>query len=151
MRVSVIGGRSVGDTTYNTARSVGQELATRGHTVVCGGKTGVMEAVCRGASETGGQTIGILPGGDPAGANEYVNIPIATGLGTARNVLVVQNGDAVVAIDGHHGTLSEIGLALAADQPVVGIKTHDIDGVEAVEDPETAVDTIEQRADTEEI
>ncbi len=143
MRVSVIGGGSIGDEEYETARRLGEVLAERGHTVVCGGLTGVMEAVCRGASEAGGETIGILPGEDRAAANEYVETPIATGMGNARNVLVVLNGDAAIAVDGSTGTLSEIAFALNDGVPVAGLDTHDIDGVEAVETPEAAVEYVE--------
>ena len=142
MRVSVIGGSTVDTPTYERAQRLGQLLADRGHTVVCGGLTGVMEAVCRGAREADGETIGILPGEHRDAANEYVTTPIATGLGDARNALVVLNGDAAVAIDGNMGTLSEIALALNAGLPVAGLNTHDIEGVEAVDSPEAAVEYV---------
>jgi uncharacterized protein (TIGR00725 family) len=144
MRVSVIGGGRVDGETYETAVAVGEELATRGHTVVCGGLGGVMEAVCRGAAAEGGRTIGVLPGEDRRAANEYVDTAIATGLGNARNVLVVVNGDAAIAIDGSTGTLSEIGHALDFGRPVAGLDTHDIDGIEAVETPAAAVRYVER-------
>jgi uncharacterized protein (TIGR00725 family) len=144
MRVSVIGGSVVAESEYERAREVGRLLGERGHEVVCGGLTGVMEAVCAGARETGGHTIGILPGEDRAAANEYVDTPIATGLGNARNALVVLNGDAVIAVDGTTGTLSEIALALDAGLPVAGLDTHEIDGVEAVDSPQAAVKFVEQ-------
>jgi hypothetical protein len=144
MRVSVIGGSSVTDEEYETAVAVGRELAGRGHTVVCGGLGGVMEAVCRGARGEGGHTIGIVPGEDRAAANEFVDTAIATGLGNARNVLVVLNGSGVVAVDGSTGTLSEIGHALDFGRPVAGIDTHEIEGVEAVETPGAAVDYVER-------
>lgn len=144
MRVSVIGGSSVSDIHYEQAREVGRLLGEHGHEVVCGGRTGVMEAVCRGAVETGGHTIGILPGGDRAEANEYVETTIATGLGNARNALVALNGDAVIAVNGSTGTLSEIALALDRGLSVVGLDTHDIDGVRAVETPEQAVEHVER-------
>lgn len=143
MRVSVIGGSTVEDEEYDTARQLGKALAERGHTAVCGGLTGVMEAVCRGAREAGGETIGILPGEDRGAANEYVETTIATGMGNARNALVVLNGDAAIAVDGSTGTLSEIALALDAGLPVAGLDTHDIDGVEAVDTPTAAVSYIE--------
>jgi len=145
MRVSVIGGGRVDEATYETAVAVGRELGERGHTVVCGGLGGVMEAVCRGAREAG-HTIGILPGPDREAANEYVQTAIATDMGNARNVLVVLNGDAVVAIDGSTGTLSEIGHALDFDRPVVGLDTHDVPGLEPVETPTEAVDYVERAA-----
>lgn len=146
MRISVIGGSTVTDEQYQTARRLGQRLASRGHVVVCGGRGGVMAAVCRGAQEAGGQTIGILPGSDPDAANEYVDTVIVTGLGNARNALVVQNGTATIAVDGGPGTLSEIGLALDYDRPVAGLDTHQIDGVYHVETPEAAVAYVEQAA-----
>ena len=143
MRVSVIGGSTIDDQTYDVAYEVGQTLANRGHTVVCGGLTGAMEAVSKGASEAGGQTIGVLPTDDPSNANDYIDIPVATGLGNARNVIVVLNGDAAIAIDGAYGTLSEIAFALDSDMPVAGLDTHNVSGVTPVESPSEAVNTIE--------
>jgi hypothetical protein len=142
--VSVIGGGSVTDDEAETAAELGRQLARRDHTVVCGGRGGVMKAVCRGASEAGGDTIGILPGEDPAAANDYVDTVIVTGLGHARNALVVQNGDAVVAVDGGGGTLSEIGFSFVYDRPIVGLGTHDVDGIEACETPDAAVAYVEE-------
>jgi uncharacterized protein (TIGR00725 family) len=144
MRVSVIGGGSITDEQAAVAAAVGREIGSRGHTLVCGGRGGAMAAACRGASEAGGRTVGILPGTDPAAANEHVDVPIVTGLGSMRNALVVRNGDAAVAIDGAYGTLSEIALALDAGLPVVGFDTHDVDGVVAVDDPAAALDRIER-------
>jgi hypothetical protein len=144
MRVSVVGGSTVTDAEYATARALGAELAERGHIVVCGGLGGVMEAVCRGASEAGGETIGILPTERVGDANPYVTTPIATGLGHARNALVVTNGAAVVAVDGGGGTLSELGYASVYDRPVAGLGTHDVAGVEACETPSEAVAYVER-------
>ncbi|MFB6090729.1 MAG: LOG family protein [Halobellus sp.] len=146
MRVSVIGGSSIDATERETAETLGRILGQRGHTIVCGGLGGVMAAVCRGAADAGGYTIGILPTDRRADANEYVDEAIATGLGHARNPLVVMNGDAVVAIDGGGGTLSELGFASVYDRPTAGIGTHDADHVEAVETPEEAVDYVEREA-----
>lgn len=146
MRVSVIGGSTVPRAEYETARAVGRLLGERGHETVCGGSTGVMEAVCRGARETGGRTIGILPGSDRSAANEYVDVAVATGMGNARNALVVLNGDAAIAVDGSTGTLSEIALALDYGRPVAGLSTHDVAGVEAVETPEAAVEYVGRQA-----
>ena len=117
MRVSVLGGSTVTDTEYEQARAVGATLARRGHELVCGGLGGVMEAACHGATEAGGHTVGILPGADPAAANRHVETAIATGLGNARNAVVVLNGEAAVAVDGHTGTLSEIALAREYGRP----------------------------------
>ena len=144
MRVSVIGGSSVPPATAAVAEELGERLANRGHTVVCGGLGGVMEAVCRGAESAGGETIGILPTDRRSDANPHVTVPVATGLGHARNALVVMNGDAAVAVDGSHGTLSEIGMALAHGRAVAGLDTHDVAGVEAVATPAEAVDYVEE-------
>ncbi|MCU4719356.1 TIGR00725 family protein [Halapricum hydrolyticum] len=143
MRVSVIGGSSVGEQHYDLARDVGRLLGKRGHEVVCGGLGGVMEGVCRGAIETGGHTIGVLPGEDRAAANEYVETVIATGMGNARNALVVLNGDAAIAIDGSTGTLSEIALSLDRGLPVAGLDTHDVEDLEPVETPGEAIEYVE--------
>lgn len=139
MRVSVIGGSTVERETYEQARELGRLLASEGHEIICGGLGGVMEAVCRGADEHDGATVGILPGEDREAANPYVETPIATGMGNARNALVVLNGDAAVAIDGNTGTLSEIALALDYGRPVFGIDTHDVAGVEHVETPQDVI------------
>lgn len=103
--------------------AVGKELAKRGVTVVCGGLSGVMEAVCRGAKSEGGQTIGILPGRVPTDANDYVDIPIVTTMGYSRNIIVVHTGVACIAVGGAFGTLCEIAYALDARIPVVGLST----------------------------
>ena len=123
MIISVIGGSEASSEASALAEQVGRELAERGITVVCGGLTGVMEAVCRGAKAAGGSTIGILPGNDPKAGNRWVDIPICTGIGYARNVIVVYTGRAVIAIDGSYGTMSEIGHALGVGIPVIGFDT----------------------------
>jgi uncharacterized protein (TIGR00725 family) len=105
------------------AEEVGQYLARGGAVVVTGGLGGVMRAASRGASGAGGETIGILPGADTTEANEFVRTPIATGLGVVRNLVVVTSSDAVVAIGGRHGTLSEIGLALRMGRHVVTLSS----------------------------
>jgi len=107
--------------------------------LVCGGLGGVMEAACRGARDAGGRTVGILPGADRSAANRFVDVAIPTGLGEARNALVVRSADALVAVGGGYGTLSEIALALKAGKPVVGLDSWDIDGIEAAATPEEAV------------
>ncbi len=146
-RISVIGGGSITDGDGDVATAVGRELGRRGYTVVCGGRGGTMEAVCRGAKATGGTTIGILPGEDRSAANEYVDTAIATGLGHARNALVPLNGDAVIALAGSHGTLTEIGFAGIYDRPIVGLGTHDVPSVETVATPADAVDAVEDALD----
>jgi len=147
MRVSVVGGSRIDEATAETARELGRILGERGHTVVTGGLGGVMEAVSAGARERDGHTIGILPGHDRAAANEHVVEPIATGIGHARNGLVVLNGDAVVAVDGASGTLSEIGYAGVHDRPIAGLGTFDAPRVHAAETPTAAVDYVEAQTD----
>ncbi len=114
-------------------------MAERDAVVVCGGLAGVMEAACRGAKQSGGITVGILPGLSRDAANPYVDVAVATGLGEARNALVVRAADVLIAVGGGHGTLSEIALALKAGKRVIGLGTWQIDGVEAAAEPEAAV------------
>ena len=147
MIISVIGGSEPPPGAEEVAERLGGELAKRGAIVACGGLWGVMAAVCRGAKEAGGTTIGILPGVDPTVANPWVDIPICTGVSYARNLAVVLTGRAVVAVDGAYGTLSEIGHALANDIPVIGLDTWTLSrkGIEeqkiiVARDPEDAAD-----------
>ena len=121
--IAVIGGSDCTPEEARLAEEVGRELARKDAILVCGGLGGVMEAACRGASAGGGLTIGILPGGSRQTANPYVQIPVATNLGEARNVIVVKSAEAVIAIGGGYGTLSEIGHALRNGTPVVGLNT----------------------------
>ena len=123
MIIAVIGNFDPPPHVYALAEQVGQELARRGITVVCGGLTGVMEAVCKGAKSEGGATIGILPSGSPDTANPYVDIPVATNMGYARNVAVVSTGQAAIAVGGAFGTLSEIAYALSYGIPVVALNS----------------------------
>ena len=126
MFVAVIGSASCSQEVAAQAEAVGREIARRGAVLVCGGRGGVMEAACRGAKAEGGTTVGILPGADRGEANRYVDIAIATGMGEARNAIVVRTADAVVAVSGGYGTLSEIGLALKMGRPVVGLGTWEL-------------------------
>ena len=120
--ISVIGnGNNAPKFATDLAYEVGKELAKRGAGVACGGLNGVMEAVCRGAKSEGGVTIGILPGNDPDEANDFVDFAIPTGMGHARNSIVVKSGKAVIAIAGAFGTLSEIGHALSDGNTVIGL------------------------------
>ena len=121
--ISVIGGSDCSEDEIRLAEEVGRELASRGATLICGGLEGVMEAACRGAVSQGGVTIGILPGNSRRDANQYVQIPIVTGMGYARNAIVAKSGQAVIAIGGSYGTLSEIAYALQNDIPVIGLDT----------------------------
>jgi uncharacterized protein (TIGR00725 family) len=134
-----VGPGEAGPEVVAAAEFVGRELAARGTVLVCGGLGGAMEAACRGAKEAGGTTVGLLPGLDRRDANPYVDIAVPTGLGEARNALVVRAADALVAIGGGYGTLSEIGLALRTGKRVVGIGTWEIEGIEPVSSPEEAV------------
>ena len=128
-----------GDEPTVAAAEVGRLLAERGAVLVCGGRGGAMEAACRGAKEADGLTIGILPGSDRSDANPFVDVVLPTGLGEARNALVVGAADVVIAIGGGYGTLSEIALALKAGKRVIGLGTWEIEGVVATEGPEAAV------------
>ena len=121
--IAVIGGSQPSAKETRLAEAVGRELAKQGAIVVCGGLGGVMEATCKGASSEGGVTVGILPGDSRESANPYVQIPIVTGMGYARNVAVVKSAQAVIAIGGNYGTLSEISYALSNGIPVIGLKT----------------------------
>ena len=139
IRVAVIGGSRPGRQALEAAFEVGRLVARAGAIVVCGGLGGVMEAASRGAREEGGFVAGILPGGSPDDANPWVDLPVATGLGYTRNALVVMNADAVVAIDGEYGTLSEIAYGKIHGKKVVGLGTWDVKGVEPATTPEEAV------------
>ena len=121
--IAVIGGGQCSKEEARLAEEVGRELARRGAILVCGGLGGIMEAACRGANLEGGTTIGILPGDDSQAANPYVQIPIVTGVGYARNIAVVKSAQAVIAIGGSYGTLSEISHALQSGIPVIGLNT----------------------------
>jgi uncharacterized protein (TIGR00725 family) len=150
MIISVIGSSKGKPEHLVLAEEVGKELAKRGVIVVCGGLSGVMEAVCRGAKSAGGTTIGILPGRSSRDANSCVDIPIVTTMGFARNVIVVNTGEAVIAIGGAFGTLSEIAYALGDGIPVIGLKTWPLtikgdgdpisDGIIEATDPVDAVE-----------
>jgi uncharacterized protein (TIGR00725 family) len=135
------------------AEEIGRRLAEARIRVVCGGLGGVMEAVARGAATTGGEVIGILPGADPADANPYCTHVIATGIGHARNLAVVASADAVIAIGGEWGTLTEIAFARRLGRPVVALGTWTLRGVgameaapgiEAVADPAAAVTAVQR-------
>ena len=123
------------------AREVGRLVAERGGTLVCGGRSGVMEAAARGAAEAGGVAIGILPDEDRRKANEFLSFSIATGTGHARNLAVVCSGDVVIAVGGEYGTLSEIGLARKVGRPVVALMSWELgEHVSVASSPEEAVE-----------
>lgn len=144
--IAVCGGQFCDEPFLRFAEEAGRALGEAGATLICGGLTGVMEAACRGAAEAGGTSIGVLPGNDPEAANPWVTHAIATGIGHARNLIIVNSADAVIAIDGEYGTLSEIAFAVKLARPIVGVGTWSLvdpggnpapihvasDGVEAV-------------------
>jgi uncharacterized protein (TIGR00725 family) len=138
----VVGAGRASEDEIAAAEAVGRGLAEARAVLVCGGLGGVMEAACRGAKAAGGTTVGILPGSNRADANRYVDVAIATGLGEARNALVVRAVDALVAVGGEYGTLSEIALALKCGTPVVGLASWDIEGVHRAKSAADAVQRV---------
>jgi len=145
--VAVLGGGAPDAHGLEAAEAVGVGLARAGAVLVCGGLSGVMEAACRGARGAGGTTLGILPGTDRAAANPWVEIAVPTGLGELRNGLVVRAADALIAVGGGWGTLSEIGLALRVGKPVIGLESWELggegapgEGMVVARDPEDAVE-----------
>jgi len=136
-QIAVIGAADTTPEEYETAHAVGRLIAKNHETLVCGGLGGIMEAACKGAKEQDGLTIGIVP--DTGNGNGFLDIVIRSGLGHARNVLVAQSSDAVIAIGGNYGTLSEIAIALKTNRPVFGIKTWEIEGVIPCDTPEEAM------------
>jgi len=139
-RIGVIGGNQPDAKSRRLAYQVGNLIAEKGAIVVCGGLRGVMEAASQGAKEGRGLTMGILPGNNPYDANPYIDIPIATGMGYSRNSLVAMNSDAIIAIDGQYGTLSEIAFGCIYGKKIIGLGTWDIKGVISVGSPEEAVE-----------
>jgi uncharacterized protein (TIGR00725 family) len=146
--VAVIGGRGVeeGSETWALAEEVGRRLAEAGVTLVCGGGGGVMEAASRGAAAAGGDVIGIVPGTSPEDANEFCTHVVAAGIGHARNLGVVSSGEAVIAIGGEWGTLSEIGFARVIGHEVVALRSWELNGRERMAGGPgvVAVETAEQ-------
>jgi uncharacterized protein (TIGR00725 family) len=145
--ISVIGGYPCSADEARMAEEVGRGLARRGAVLICGGEGGVMEAACKGAKSEGGITVGILPGDSRRSANPYVMIPIVTSIGSARNIIVVKSAQAVIAIGGGYGTLSEISFALKSGIPVIGLNTWAFSrnnqpdsSIIPTEDPVAAVD-----------
>jgi uncharacterized protein (TIGR00725 family) len=144
--VAVIGGNECSAEERAQAEAVGRELAARGAVLICGGRGGVMEAACRGALRAGGLTIGVLPGNDRSQANPYVVVPIVTGMGEARNAIIVNSAQGVIAVGGEYGTLSEIAFALKRGLPVAGLGTWElahagrsVDALYRANSPEEAV------------
>jgi uncharacterized protein (TIGR00725 family) len=142
--ISIIGGHTCTDEVEQIAKNLGKNLAKVVDFIVCGGLSGTMEAVCNGFKQGGGTTIGILPSYNKNEANHYIDIVIPTGLGLARNVLVVQAGDVVVALPGSHGTLSEIAYCLQFNKPVISLNSWEIKGVIKVNTVEAAIKEIKK-------
>jgi uncharacterized protein (TIGR00725 family) len=140
--IGVIGGSTCSEEIYNIAYQVGRHIAKKGYLLISGGLGGVMEAACKGAKSEQGLTIGILPTNDKNSANPYVDIPIVTGMGEARNIIIVKSADGIIAIDGGYGTLSELAFCGILNLPVVLIKSWDIGIGIKEDDPEKAVDLL---------
>ncbi|GER92860.1 TIGR00725 family protein [hot springs metagenome] len=140
--IGVIGAGSADEKILKTAEEVGKLIAERDAILICGGLGGVMDAAARGAKSKGGMTVGILPQSHRGGANPYIDVPIATGFGEGRNVIIVRSADALIAIGGEYGTLSEIALALKIGKAVIGINTWDIKGIIKVDNAEDAVNKV---------
>lgn len=141
--VAVVGSGSCDEEITDLAEETGRLIAEAGYTLLSGGLGGVMEAASKGAKGAGGLTIGILPGNKSMDANSFIDIPIVTGMGHARNIIVVQSADCIVAIAGEHGTLSEISIALKIGKPVIGIKTWgQLHGIVEVKTAAEAVDKL---------
>ena len=139
-RIGVLGNSVCSRDVVDLAAAVGREIAQRDAILVCGGMTGVMEGAARGAKEAGGMTIGILPGNNADDANQYIDIPIVTGMGKARNSIVVLTSDVVIAIHGQYGTLTEVAYALHFGIPVVSLNSWQVsDDIIIACDPVDAV------------
>jgi uncharacterized protein (TIGR00725 family) len=144
--IGVIGAGECSAEIYNQAYELGQLLGESGYSVICGGLGGVMEAVCKGVKKTLGTTIGVLPGNETNEANQYVDFPIATGMGIARNIIIIRTAAAVIAINGKYGTLSELAYALQLNKPVIGLNTWDVaTDVVKVKTPEEAISKVKDK------
>jgi len=138
MQIAIVGGGDCDPKVSALAQELGRLLAERGHVLICGGLGGVMEAAARGAKEAGGLVVGVLPG-EKTEANPYVGIAIATGMGHARNVIIAKSADAVIALPGEHGTLSEVALALKMKKRVISLRSWEIPGTIRAETPKEAL------------
>ena len=141
MQIGVIGASRCSPEIAELAKEVGREIGKRGAVLICGGLGGVMESASKGVKEAGGLTIGVLPGRSKEEANGYIDVPIVTGMGHARNVIIAHSSDSIIAISGEHGTLSEIAIGLKLKKTIIGLNTWDIEGVIKVK---TAVEAVEK-------
>lgn len=137
--IGVIGGRRVTMALKDKAEEIGRIIGRNGLIMLCGGLSGVMEAAARGAKEVGGLTVGILPQESGAQANPYIDVPIATGLGIGRNIIIARTADALIAVGGEYGTLSEIAFGLQLGKTVVGVDSWEIKGMIMAATAEEAV------------
>lgn len=137
--IAVIGGRNVDESLLREAEKVGELIASNKAILVCGGLSGVMEASAKGAKAKGGFTIGIIPQDHKKKVNAFIDVSIVTGMGIGRNVIIARTADALIAVGGEYGTLSEIALALQLGKEVIGIRTWDIKGIVTARDAEDAV------------
>lgn len=137
--VAVIGASQAGAKELENADEVGRQIAQNKWILINGGLTGVMEASAKGAKEAGGTVVGILPTPSTSSANSYVTIPIATNMGHARNMIIAHTADALIAVGGGEGTLSEIAIARKLGKPVFGINSWEVAGVKIVSDPNEAI------------
>jgi len=137
--IGVIGAGAADGETFLRAEETGRLIALNGYLLVCGGLGGVMEAAAKGAKAAGGTTLGILPQADRQSANPYIDIPVVTGFGEGRNVIIVRTADLLIAVGGEYGTLSEIAFALKMGKPVIGIATWEIPGVRKAATPVEAM------------
>ncbi len=143
MQIAVVGGGVCSPEVRDTAKRLGQIIASHGHVLICGGLGGVMEAACCGAREAGGLCVGILPG-EKQEANSCVDVAIATGMGHARNAIIVNSADLVIALPGEMGTLSEMALAMKMNKPVISLNSWEICGAFQAVDPEELGDLLDK-------
>ena len=146
-RIAVFGGRDITADVYENTVEIGRLLAQEGYLVFCGGGKGVMEAISKGVSEEGGMVIGILKGKDLDEGNEFLTIPIATGMDIARNAVLAYNCDVAIAISGKYGTMSEIAYAFQLDKSVIGYKTWDIENVISADSPKDVIQKLKIELD----
>lgn len=143
MQIAVVGGGACSPDVAEKAKRIGRIIASQGHVLICGGLGGVMEAACCGAREGGGLCVGILPG-ERQEANLCVDVAIATGMGHARNVIVVKSADVVIALPGELGTLSEMALAMKMNKAVISLNSWEICGAFQAKDPEEVAELLDR-------